>query len=709
MASLSKLVLPRDRTVKSILADLTRLYLSHRTRISRAVWFTLFVALANRIRHAISEQKAASARGSAQRAARRKTTSSGGADAPKKKVELDREFFRALLRLLKIVVPGWRSKEARMLISHTFFLVMRTLISVRVAEMDGAIVKALVKGKGKEFLTRIVWWMLIAIPATFTNSMLSYHQAELSLKYRTRLTQFIHDKYLSQLTFYGITALDDRIKNADQLIAVDVSKFSNSLAELYSNLAKPMLDMTIYTYSLSKSVGGEGVVFMSLLVQLSANVMRALTPPFGKYVADEARLEGEFRYAHSRLIDYSEEVALYNGHTAEKDTLDKGYFTLIKHVNYILRRRFYHGFMEDFVIKYFWGALGLVLCSAPVFVKIPGQAVMNMGDRTESFVTNRRMLLSASDAFGRIMFSYREVMELAGYTSRVASLLDVMDDIQAGHFEKKLVSSSGTDDNQAVLQGRGTVHESKDITFIDVPIISPNGDVLVKALSFSLKDGDHLLVVGPNGCGKSSLFRILGGLWPVYGGTVHKPPFSAIFYIPQRPYLSRGSLRQQIIYPDSLRQMRARGVTDADLLAILKILELEHLVDLYDEGWDAEAEWRDVLSGGLQQRVAMARLFYHRPRYAILDECTSSVTLETEKVMYDNAKALGITLMTVSHRRSLWKYHTHILQFDGQGNYVFTKLDADKRLKLEDEKEELDVKLRQVPELERRMAELTAA
>ena len=241
------------------------------------------------------------------------------------------------------------------------------------------------------------------------------------------------------------------------------------------------------------------------------------------------------------------------------------------------------------------------------------------------------------------------------------------------------------------------------------PIISPNGDVLVKALSFSLKQGDHLLVVGPNGCGKSSLFRILGGLWPVYGGTVHKPPFTAIFYIPQRPYLSRGSLRQQIIYPDGLRTMRAKGVTDSDLLGILRILNLEHLVDLYPEGWDAEAEWRDVLSGGLQQRVAMARLFYHRPRYAILDECTSSVTLDTEKVMYDNAKALGITLMTVSHRRSLWKYHSRILQFDGQGNYVFTKLDAEKRLKLEDEKEDLEVLLRQVPEIERRIEELTAA
>ncbi|KAI0877130.1 ABC transporter transmembrane region 2 [Hypoxylon argillaceum] len=709
MAVLSKPVLP-DRSIKKAVAQLVKLYVSNRTRISRAVYLALLLALVNRIRHAISEQKAASAREAAKRHSG--TTSSDTQDsASKKKVELNREFFRSLLKLLHVVIPSASSKEARLLLSHSFFLVVRTLISLKVAEMDGAIVKALVKGSGKEFLTRIVWWMLIAVPATFTNSMLSYHQAELALKYRTRLTQHIHDKYLSNLTFYGISALDDRIKNPDQVISVDVAKFSNSLAELYSNLAKPILDMTIYTWSLSKSVGGEGVVFMSLLVQLSAGIMRALTPPFGKYVADEARLEGEFRFQHSRLIDHSEEVALYHGHEAEKDTLDKGYFTLIKHVNYILRRRFYHGIMEDFVIKYFWGALGLLLCSVPVFFKLPGQLgdSVSMGDRTETFVTNRRMLLSASDAFGRVMFSYREIMELAGYTSRVASLLEVMDDIQAGHFEKKLVSSSGTEEHEAVLKGRGKVVESRNIEFIDVPIISPNGDVLVKALSFSLKQGDHLLVVGPNGCGKSSLFRILGGLWPVYGGTVYKPPFTDIFYIPQRPYLSRGSLRQQITYPDSLRAVRARGITDAQLLDILKILSLEHLVDLYPEGWDAEAEWRDVLSGGLQQRVAMARLFYHKPRYAILDECTSSVTLETEKIMYDNAKALGITLMTVSHRRSLWKYHSRILQFDGQGHYVFTKLDAEKRLQLEDEKEDLDVLLRQVPEIERRIGELTAA
>lgn len=207
-------------------------------------------------------------------------------------------------------------------------------------------------------------------------------------------------------------------------------------------------------------------------------------------------------------------------------------------------------------------------------------------------------------------------------------------------------------------------------------------------------------------CGKSSLFRILGGLWPSYGGTVRKPPFTDIFYIPQRPYLSRGTLRQQIIYPDSVRTMRTKNVSDADLLAILRILDLQDLVPQF--GWDAALEWRDVLSSGLQQRVAMARLYYHKPKYAILDECTSSVTSEMEKIMYDNARALGITLMTVSHRRSLWKYHSKILQFDGQGGYVFTGLDAERRLALEDEKEELDLQLRTVPEIERRIKELTS-
>ncbi|CEI85779.1 Putative ATP-binding cassette, subfamily D (ALD), member 2 [Rhizopus microsporus] len=118
----------------------------------------------------------------------------------------------------------------------------------------------------------------------------------------------------------------------------------------------------------------------------------------------------------------------------------------------------------------------------------------------------------------------------------------------------------------------------------------------------------------------------------------------------------------------------------------------------------------------------MARLFYHKPRYTILDECTSAVSMDIEKIMYTHATgktihttcnhtddlllALGISLLTVSHRPSLWKYHNFILQYDGQGGYVFTKLDAEKRLALQEEKNMIEQKLQEIPKLQARIHEL---
>jgi ATP-binding cassette subfamily D (ALD) long-chain fatty acid import protein len=173
MAVLSKFAPTRTRlsqaSATAIVNDLTRLYLQHRTRISRAVYLTLFVALINRIRNAIAEQKAASQRAAN---ARKTATSAGEGEATgRKKVELNREFFKNLMRLLRICIPGWKSKEFRLLISHSIFLVLRTMISLYVAELDGKLVSSLVRGKGRDFLWGLVWWMTVAVPATFTNSM----------------------------------------------------------------------------------------------------------------------------------------------------------------------------------------------------------------------------------------------------------------------------------------------------------------------------------------------------------------------------------------------------------------------------------------------------------------------------------------------------------------------------------------------------------
>ncbi|ORX68339.1 hypothetical protein DL89DRAFT_268846 [Linderina pennispora] len=569
-------------------------------------------------------------------------------------------------RLVAIVIPGLATREFAMLMTHSCLLVFRTFLSVVVAALDGQIVSSLVRLNGREFLMGIVRWMAIAVPATLTNSLLNYLQTMLAIRFRQNLTEHVHAKYLSRNTYYA---------NADQLIAVDIMKFSNSLAELYSNLAKPTLDAFVYNIQLAKSLGLESLFGIMVVIQLSMGMLRYLTPPFGRL--------GEFYFTHSRLIEHAEEVALYRGHDAEKQTINRRYLRLVRHINQIFRLNVFYGMLEDFIVKYFWGAAGLVACAAPKAV------ATSVGSVAKDFVTNRRLLLSGSDALGRMMYSYKEIVEMAGYAERVTDLLTVLDDVSEGKYVKTRVGKPD------VVNQRGQqVESTDDVEFIDVPIVSPNGDVLVRRLNFHVTPGRHLLIVGPNGCGKSSMFRILGGLWPVYGGTVRKPSMSQIFYIPQRPYLPIGTLRDQIIYPDCAADMEQKGVSDADLLSILNVVQLGHIVER-EGGWDSVKVWRDALSGGDKQRIAMARLFYHRPRYAIMDECTSAVSMDIEKIMYTHATSLGITLLTVSHRQSLWQYH----------NYI-PALDPQRRIELLEEKQQIEQELASIQDLETRLHDL---
>lgn len=168
--------------MRQILSNLTSLYLRNRKRISRTVYLALFAALVKRIHNAISEQKAASQRQVEIRKLPGTSSLGGegeGGNRRRNKVEVDREFFTKLFRLLKIVVPGLRSKELRMIVSQSVFLVLRTLLSLYVAELDGRLVSNLVRGKGRDFLFGLVWWMIVAVPATFTNSMVSLVGVEL--------------------------------------------------------------------------------------------------------------------------------------------------------------------------------------------------------------------------------------------------------------------------------------------------------------------------------------------------------------------------------------------------------------------------------------------------------------------------------------------------------------------------------------------------
>lgn len=148
--------------------------------------------------------------------------------------------------------------------------------------------------------------------------------------------------------------------------------------------------------------------------------------------------------------------------------------------------------------------------------------------------------------------------------------------------------------------------------------------------------------------GKSAIARVLAGLWPVYRGLVSRPKTvgeDGVMFLPQRPYLSPGTLRDQVIYPDGHVDMKEKRKSEADLKRVLDEAKLGYLPDR-EGGWDTRKEWKDVLSGGEKQRMGFARVLYHEPKYVIIDEGTSAVSSDVEGLLYETCKEKGISKST---------------------------------------------------------------
>ncbi|KAG0329348.1 ATP-binding cassette sub- D member 3 [Dissophora globulifera] len=602
-----------------------------------------------------------------------------------RRVGVDRHFVEQLKKLLPICIPGLASKETGLLAALATILIARTWLDVWFSGLNGSVVKAIVSRDRKKFIAKaIIEFGLMMWPMSIVNNSLKYTISALALSFRERLTKFAHDQYLEGITFYKVSNIDNRIQNADQLLTQDIDKFADNLSHLYSDIAKPIVDIVLFAYKLGEAIGGGAPFYMIGYFFLSGVVLRALSPPFGKYTAVEQKLEGDFRFAHSRIIAHSEEIAFYHGASREKEGVNTAFDKIARHVRKVYTMRFANGILDSVLVKYCATMTAYYLLARPVFdakyaTEHMGRVSVDPTKIVEDYSRNSGYLVSLSQAVGRLILAGRDLTRFAGYTSRVSELFNVLEDIKKGRYERTMVAKndgSAAQSSQSVntndLKGR-VITQDGVIIFDKVPIVTPNNDVLLKELSFKVTKGTDVIIAGPNGCGKSSLFRILGDLWPLFGGTVTKPHPSKLFYVPQKPYLALGTFRDQVIYPDTKQQAIAKGFTDQKLFELLSVVHLGYLIDR-EGGWESVQDWADVLSGGEKQRVAMARLFYHRPQFAILDECTSAVSIDVEGIMYEHARQSGITLFTVSHRPSLIRYHEYLLRFDGEGNYQFRKL-----------------------------------
>ncbi|PWN22936.1 putative peroxisomal half ABC transporter [Microstroma glucosiphilum] len=617
----------------------------------------------------------------------------GAAAASAKKVGVNAEFLRQLKALFRIMIPRNNAKEVFIFALHTSFLILRTYLSVLVARLDGRLVRDLVSANGQGFLRGLGLWFLLAIPSTYTNSMIRYLQTKLAISFRTRMMRYIHDLYLNDgRNFYKVMNLDSRINGVDQFITSDVAQFCSALAALYSNISKPVLDMIVFNYQLASNLGWKGQFALFGNYIITGWILRKATPAFGKLAALEAKLEGDFRAAHSRLIINAEEISFYGGAKTELSILNRAFLRLVKHVSSILKVRIAFNMCEDFVLKYAWSAAGYVIIASPfLFGLKPGQSSSRpvaekahtsseeenhagVAQKTESYISNRRLLLSLADAGSRLMYSYKELAELSGYTNRVYTLVSTLHLLNKNEFEsaERPVDIAADEPwyDMSNISGK-MIMGDESISFDNVPIVAPapgsarGGERLVKDLSLVMNPGTHILLTGANGVGKSAVARVIAGLWPVWSGELKRPSKRDIFFLPQRPYLSAGSLREQVLYPTTFPEWKAGGGSDSELMKILKEVNLAYLPDR-EGGWETRKEWKDVLSGGEKQRINFARLLFHKPKLAVLDECTSAVSTDVEGGMYATAKATGISLLTISTRLTLLKYHDVLLRLTGE-------------------------------------------
>jgi len=179
---------------------------------------------------------------------------------------------------------------------------------------------------------------------------------------------------------------------------------------------------------------------------------------------------------------------------------------------------------------------------------------------------------------------------------------------------------------------------------------------LIKDLTLELATDSSLLVAGPSGCGKSSLLRAIAGLWNAGTGMIQRPELKDLLFLPQKPYMILGTLREQLRYPDP-----DADITDEQMHDVLKTVNLPDLAERFG-GFDAEEEWGDVLSLGEQQRLSFARVLLHCPRYAVLDEATSALDRHNEAQLYEALETTSTTYLSVGHHESLEAHHRWLLR-----------------------------------------------
>lgn len=605
------------------------------------------------------------------------------------RIAVDKLFFRRFQAILRVCVPSLFSRESLLILTQGALLFSRTILSDRITALEGVCAENVTAQNWTGFRRVLIGFALNAVPATIVNSALKACQVLLSLALRNRLTRFLHKLYLGNRAYYAASVLGG-LSHPDQRITDDVEKFCETVAELYSYTFKPLLDVLIFSRSLGRIIGYKGQLGLYTYFIVIGAFLRNVSPPLGRMTSEYASLSADLRFTHHRIATCAEEVAFNDPPSgrAEMRSLNSRLDRMIHHSCLTVIQRFVQQCLDGYLVKYTASIIGLVIFAAPLYYTPAAERVAT-NVIAGQYINSMRLMMQTSAAMGQLVLVYKRINTLAGHTARVSELMERVKELgkPQGHLDAfrriqnriadrkkdEEIPSSAMERSITEIARRFPANRKngESIELENVSMWSPDGSLLVHDLSFTVPQGTSVILLGPNGCGKSSILRMLAGLWPLQAGTVTLPARDDIFYLSQRPYMYSGSLKEQLMYP------KLPGVVVGDHVCFdesvarnsLDIVELGGLVSRCG-GFDGKLAWEDALSGGERNRLAVARLLYHRPKFAVLDECTAAVSADGELVLYEAMAASGITMLSVAHRRGVVDFHQVALVFDGSGDWV---------------------------------------
>eukprot|EP00484_Ammonia_sp_Unknown_P000578 CAMPEP_0197021052 /NCGR_PEP_ID=MMETSP1384-20130603/1940_1 /TAXON_ID=29189 /ORGANISM="Ammonia sp." /LENGTH=640 /DNA_ID=CAMNT_0042448801 /DNA_START=97 /DNA_END=2019 /DNA_ORIENTATION=+ len=582
-------------------------------------------------------------------------------DGVQKQKKEDLFFTRRMLAIRRIIWPKFLSIETLLMFVQICLSCGYAWSYVEMSINAGEILTAVNEQNTSSFAYWVLWTGGMLLVGSLSNAAIVCLGNYMCLTvFRRRLTHHLTDKYMQRKTYFKMIHLDRRIEDPETRLVFDIHTMCLKMklilfgAPMYVGYIATTVSLVYFFATLLQETGWFVPVLTVATFIASTLISQLLAIKPARISRKYDDVQSEYISSHSYFAMHSEHVAFLDGHEREKQRMDEQLNELTKRNTQFSVWTFPLNFVT---ILYYWGNQWFCYI-------IPGLAWL-WTNNVE--ITDYTTLVNVSATLYGLLWTmttylllFQEMSELAASTSRVGEYMEILDQV---YDDKSL------DGDIEFKESDGAVVE-----LVNVTLNRPGSSkVLLENVTFKVDKSNSIVIMGPSGIGKSSLLRVIGGLWPANGGVIYKPfnyGRNGVMFIPQKPYLTHDTLEAQIVYPHSVHQaVHVDENWSYDVfVALLREVGLEYILKQFPNREEVR-HWSQVLSVGEQQRVGIARILYHLPAVVVMDESTSAMDEPVEEQVFMALKKRGIGLLSVAHRSTVKKFHDHVFIIDRDGNW----------------------------------------